>query len=165
MTASMAVDTAKTQTRLAYQSQDCPMTLAQGLAEYYRANAGLVLRPGELSAESREVFRCHDMCHVIFGLGTTLDDEALADTRTLFSSDVGFRRYSKYLSTTPEAKALFKELGYGRAVWVTLLAIPRIFAAWRESWRMETKWPWRPPEDYLDRPLAELRRTFGIRVL
>jgi hypothetical protein len=30
---------------------------------------------------------------------------------------------------------------------------------------MRKRWPWNPPDDYLDRPLGELRRDFGIRVL
>ena len=151
--------------QLEYQRQDSSLTLAQGLEEYYRANAGRVLRPEALSDESRELFRCHDMCHVIFGLDTTLDDETMADTRTLLSCDVGFRRYVRYLVTTPEAKALFRELGYGRAIWLTLIAIPRVLRAIAQGWAMTKKWPWQPPVRDLDRSLAELRREYGIRVI
>jgi hypothetical protein len=66
-----------------YQNQDSDMTLAEALAEYYAANTGRVLRPSELSEESAEPFRSHDMCHVIFGLATTFADEAMVDTRKL----------------------------------------------------------------------------------
>src|SRR5262245_52459125 len=53
---------------LGYQEQDSSQTLREGLAEYYRANPGIVTRPANLPAESVALFRSHDMCHVIFGL-------------------------------------------------------------------------------------------------
>jgi hypothetical protein len=151
--------------RLRYQQQDSAVTLAEGLEEYYAANVGTVVRPGDLPPESFALFRSHDMCHVIFGLDTTLDDEALADTRTLFSCDVGFRRYAAYLAQDKQAQALFKELGYLKSAWVTVLAIPRICRAAVEAWRMKKRWPWVPPESFQNRTLADLRSEFGIRVI
>ena len=133
------------------------MTLAEGLEEYYRANAGRILRPNDLSEESKELFRRHDICHVIFGLDTSLADETMADARTLLSCDVGLGCYAGYLRTSPEARAIFKELGYGNAVLATLKAVPRILAAIGESRRMRKRWPWSPPNAYLGRTLADLR--------
>lgn len=150
---------------LRYQEQDSPQTLSEALAEYYAANVGIVTRPADLSPESASLFRSHDYCHVIFGLGTTLGDETLADTRTLFSCDVGMQRYAAYLATDEQAKALFRELGYSRAIWATVLSLPRIFRAAVKSWRMPKRWPWSPPDAYLNRSLAELRREFGIHVI
>jgi hypothetical protein len=150
---------------LRYQDQDSSQTLREGLAEYYEANPGIVTRPSDLPADSIALFRAHDLCHVIFGLNTSLGDETLADARTLLSCDVGVRRYTRYLATDQAAKALFKELGYAKAAWITLLSLPRIARAGVEAFRMRKRWPWNPPEDYLDRPLAGLRREFGIRVV
>jgi hypothetical protein len=150
---------------LAYQEQDSPLTLAQGLAEYYRVNGGRVLPPETLSPESAALFRSHDICHVIFGLDTTMEDEAMADTRTLLSCDVGFARYSGYLATNKEAQAAFKEAGYGTVLWGTLKALPRIARAIRESFRMTKSWPWVPPESFKERTLSDLRREYGIRVI
>jgi hypothetical protein len=150
---------------LRYQEQESALTLDEGLEEYYAANVGTVTRPGDLRPESAALFRSHDMCHVIFGLDTTLDDEALADTRTLLSCDVGLRRYAAYLTQDKQAKALFKELGYAMSIWVTVLAMPRILRAAREAWRMPKRWPWVPPAGYLARPLWDLRREYGICVI
>jgi ubiquinone biosynthesis protein Coq4 len=150
---------------LRYQDQDSRQTLREALAEYYDANVGIVTRPSDLPEESKALFRSHDICHVIFGLNTTLDDETLADTRTLFSCDVGVRRYLAYLSTDKQAKALFEELGLGRALRVTVKALPRIVRAAAAAFAMRKRWPWRPPESYMNRPIADLRREFGIRVL
>ena len=151
--------------RLNYQRQDSPQTLSDGLHEYYAANVGTVTRPGDLPPESAALFLSHDICHVIFGLNTTLDDEALADARTLLSCDVGVHRYASYLAQDKQAKALFKELGYLKSAWVTLMALPRICGAVREAWRMKKRWPWVPPEPFLNRTLADLRAEFGIRVM
>jgi hypothetical protein len=150
---------------LNYQEQDSPLTLAEGLEEYYAANVGVVARPRDLPPESFALFRSHDLCHVIFGLDTTLDDEAMADTRTLLSCDVGIRRYSAYLMQDKQAQALFKEIGYLKSIWVTVLVAPRICRAVREAWRMKKRWPWVPPQSYQTRPLADLREEFGICVM
>src|SRR5579863_1919853 len=104
--------------RLRYQQQDSALTLSEGLEEYYAANVGKVVRPRDLPPESADLFRSHDMCHVVFGLSTTLDDEAMADVRTLLSCDVGWRRYARYMTSDPAAKAIFKELGYLKSVLV-----------------------------------------------
>ncbi|MGN6516567.1 MAG: hypothetical protein ACTHLR_12105 [Rhizomicrobium sp.] len=151
--------------RLAYQEQDSPLTLAQGLGEYYRANGGRVLPPASLPPESAALFKSHDICHVIFGLDTSLYDEAMADTRTLLSCDVGFARYTGYLVTNKETQAIFKEIGFGAALWGTLKTLPRMARALRENFRMAKKWPWVPPEEYMERSLGDLRREYGIRVI
>jgi hypothetical protein len=141
------------------------MTLAEALAEYYAANTGRVLRPSDLSKESAELFRSHDMCHVIFGLETTFADEATVDTRILLSCDVGVRKYVRYPMTNPEAKAIFKEVGYLKSIWITVLAIPRVLRATWEAWKMPRKWPWTPPPAFQKRTLSDLRREFGIVVI
>jgi len=151
--------------RPGYRCQDSALKLAEGLAEYYATNVGTVTRPADLPPESAALFRSHDICHVIFGLGTSLSDEALADIRTFLSCDVGLRRYLKYLRTNAEAQAIFAKLGHGRAAWITLLSLQRILRAIAASWSMRKKWPWVPPECFQQRSLADLRTEFGIRIV
>lgn len=147
-----------------YQAQDSQQTLAEGLEEYYGVNVGVVARPDTLGSESAALFASHDICHVIFGLDTTLADEAMADTRTLLSCDVGWKKYSSYIND-PLAKAVFKELGLWRTITVTARTLPRILRALGESRRMRKKWPWVPPESYRARTLVDLRDEFHIRVI
>jgi hypothetical protein len=151
--------------RCRYQNQDLEMTFAEALAEYYAANTSKVLRPSDLPGESAEQFRSHDMCHVIFGLDTTFADEAMVDTRTLLSCDVGVRKYLRYLMTNPEAKTIFKEVGYLKSIWITILAIPRVLRATWEAWKMPRKWPWMPPPAFQDRTVSDLRQELGIIVI
>ncbi len=148
-----------------YQNQDAKQTLAEGLEEYYARNLGRVARPETLAPGSAELFRCHDLCHVIFGLDTTLPDEGMADIRTLLSCDVGWRRYAEYLTRDPEAKAIFNELGFLNALGVTLGVLPRAVLALIEAFRMKKRWPWNPPAEFETRTLAELREEFGIRLI
>ena len=139
--------------------------MLEALEEYYARNQGRVLHPAELPPESAALFRSHDLCHVIFGLDTTLADEAMADVRTLSSCDVGWRRYATYMTGDPEAKAIFKELGYLRAIGITLWVVPRMVRALFEAARMAKRWPWEPPADFQSRTLADLRQEFGIRIV
>jgi hypothetical protein len=148
-----------------YQIQGSTQTLAEGLEEYYARNIGRVARPSSLAPDSAALFRSHDLCHVIFGLSTSLADEAMADVRTLLSCDVGWRRYAAYMTKDPEAKAIFKELGYGRAISTTVGVIPRILGALVEARRMSKRWPWSPPADFEGRRLCDLRREFGIHLI
>jgi len=138
--------------------------LAEGLEEYYRANIDVVSRPTTLPPDSAALFRSHDLCHVIFGLDTTLGDETMADMRTLLSSDVGWKKYLSY-ANDPLAQAVFKALGIWRTVIITLRTLPRIVRAIREARLMKKKWPWIPPEIFYARTLSDLRREFGIRVI
>jgi hypothetical protein len=150
---------------LRYQSPQSTQTLAEGLAEYYAANEGTVTRPSDLPPASAQLFRSHDLCHVIFGLSTNLSDEAMADARTMLSCDVGFARYADYLRTDSQAKALFAQFGVLQSIWITVGALPRMFRAVLEMRRVRKRWPWTPPDDYLGRSLADLRREHGIRLI
>jgi hypothetical protein len=150
---------------LRYQSPQSTQTLADGLAEYYAANEGIVVRPSELPPASAQLFRSHDLCHVIFGLSTNLVDEAIADVRTMLSCDVGLARYVDYLRSDDQAKALFAQIGVMQSIWITVRALPRIARAVLETGRVRKRWPWTPPDDYLGRSLAELRREYGIRLI
>jgi hypothetical protein len=51
------------------------------------------------------------------------------------------RAISRYLMTNPEAKAIFKEVGYLKSIRITILAIPRVLRATWEAWKMPRKWP------------------------
>jgi hypothetical protein len=150
--------------RFDYQRQDCALTLAQGLDEYYRGHPELIRVEG-LSPESTELFRHHDICHVIFGLDTTMVDEAMADLRSVLSTDVGLRRYIHYVRTNKEAQQIFKQIGYLRALGATARAIPRFSRALADALRARRRWPWHPPEQHFGKRLGSLRATYGIRVI
>lgn len=149
-------------TRPRYIEPDCQLTLGEGLAEFAAANPGLILPEGD--PELRELVLAHDSCHVIFGLGTSLEDEALADTWTLFGSDVTLKQYSQYLKR-PEFTGLIKDLGAWQILVGTVRSLPRAVRAIYRARRMKARWPFFAYASYLDVPIASLRQRFGIQPL
>lgn len=150
--------------RLGYQEQDTRLTLREGLAEYYEANPGLV-DPSEASTEDLGVYlRGHDVSHVFFGTTTSLHDEALQDAWTFLAIDVTKREYVGDFVKTEEGKRIMTSIpiwgGLKATVWL-LGVLPALI--WR-SRKMTKRWPWRGWESYLDEPLGETRREFGLRV-
>jgi hypothetical protein len=150
--------------RFDYQRQNSPQTLWQGLEEYYAGHPDL-FRPATLPPKSEELFRRHDICHVIFGLDTTLTDEALADLRSMLSTDVGIRRYLASYHETPEARDTLAAVGWPAVVLATLKAVPRFAKALRFRPGLRARWPWDTPEVYFGQTLADLRRAHGITVV
>jgi hypothetical protein len=150
---------------LAYKAQDSVQTLADALEEYYKANPGRMFRPGGISEETRVLFCNHDICRVIFGLDTTPKDEAMADMRMLFSTDVGWGRYIRYLSSDKAARSMFGKSGYGSVVAATIRATPRILRAFLQSLTTRKRWPWDSPDRFMIRSLKHLRREFHIKVI
>lgn len=146
-----------------YQRPQSPMTLRQGLDEYYAVHDN-VTPPTEHRPEALALFRYHDIGHVVFGTSTDLMGEARTDTWLLFGCDVGFRGYARYLQL-PEAKATFDTVGWGAVLRQGWPITRAMWDVWRRTRAMRKKWPWHPPEAALDRPLEELRGEWGIRVV
>ncbi|SFD65672.1 hypothetical protein SAMN02745121_00965 [Nannocystis exedens] len=143
----------------AYLAPDCPLTLAEGLEAFAAANPGL-LPPGD--GELREFIRAHDACHVLFGLGTTVEDEAVADTWTIFGSDVGLRRYASYLGR-PEIAGIIQQIGWWNLTAGSARALPRVLRAIVRARRMSAPWPFFDYARSLDVPIAALRRRYNVR--
>lgn len=144
-----------------YQQQYSTQTLLEGLEEYHSSNTGLLGRR-PLSAEAETFFHCHDVVHVVFGCNTTLPDEAVVKISTLFGTSVGLRVFRGY--GTAESKEIYRKLSLFEIAVTTLQSIILVpLTIWRCA-RMRKRWPWRHYERYLDMPLSEIRRKFGIRV-
>lgn len=146
-------------TRPRYLDPDSPLTLGEGLAEFCAVNPGLL--PAD-DPQIRELVRAHDACHVLFALTTSLEDEALADTWTIFGTTVTLRQYRKYLEHE-QVTALFREAGAWKLLTGTLRAVPRILRAIRRARRMPEKWPFFDYARFLNTPIAALRRRFGVQ--
>ncbi len=145
-----------------YQRPHTTLTLREGLAEYYRVNPGLS-EPAHLTdAHSATYFHNHDCTHVIFGTHTGDLDEAANDMLTLFGVDITAREYAGGFLATTEAEDIAKNFvmrSLAVVLWQTVRLLP---ALWRRTRQMPRRWPWNPPDAYLDRPLSELRAEFGI---
>ena len=148
---------------LAYQRQDSALTLADGLAVYHDAYPQLITPPAN-EPGLRDFLSAHDRCHILFGLTTSIRDEAMADTWTLFGSDVAWREYSHYLKH-PLVNNILAEVGYWTTLRESARSLRSISSAWKHARRQTAKWPFWNNEIYLGEPICDLRRKFGIALV
>ena len=152
---------------LEYQEQDCDLTLAEGLECYYNSfpESKEVFKD---DVESGTLLRDHDSTHVIFGLDISIEQEAILDTWVLWGSKFKWKYlfgYSKLPQIIKLQKDLFKEFGFSgfiKLYW-KVGAIKRkvIYRAFK----MEKKWPFNMPDEYMSMKISELRKAHGIKIL
>ena len=151
----------------AYQQPHASITLREGLREYAESFPELIDPDDAAQAgtpAAAELFRCHDVVHVVFGTDTSFRQEVMTDTWTFFGTDVRLRTVVGYMRE-PAMKELLRELGWRRLIDESLRAIPAMLEVRRRSRRMTKKWPWHDHEPWLDVPLATIRREFGIEIV
>ena len=154
---------------LIYQNQDCDLTLREGIKvyeDYLVANGKIPLK--EPNNEST-LIRDHDASHVIFGLDTSLEEEALLDTWLGLGCSYKLSYLASY-ARLPQlkdlTKKLFKELGVIGFIKLYKNVIPtKIKIAFKNTRKMKKKWPFKHPENFLDRKICDLREEFGIQIL
>ena len=152
---------------LRYQQQDCDLTLREGVAEYHAYLEAIGRKAMVDHAGSRLILE-HDATHVIFGMDTSLEQEAGLDTWLIFGCQYQWR-YLRGYAQLPEIKALYQAL-IKDGGWFLLLKLYwkclglkwRIF---RRTRRMSDKWPFRFPQEWLDHSIAALRAQHGIQIL
>ncbi len=148
---------------LRYMEQDCDMTLAEGLKEYYTQIDNLITEDNT-SPEVAKLFHYHDTVHVLFGCDTSIGGETLADTWSIAGTDVTLRGYMEYLKLD-EVKELLNGLSTWEAFWLMARSLPLMPKAWWRARKMSKKWPFRDNEQYANVPLSHLRREFNINVI
>jgi hypothetical protein len=152
---------------LEYQKQDCGLTIAEGLECYYNSfpKSKEVFKD---NPQSGTLLRDHDCTHVIFGLDISLEHEAVLDSWVLWGCSFKWKYllgYNKLPELKDLNKRLFKELGvigFIKLYW-KVGAIKRkvIYRAFK----MQKKWPFKVPEQYLSMKISDLRKMHGIKIL
>jgi hypothetical protein len=145
----------------AFEDQDSGQTLAQGIDEYFAANPGLA-KDRNMTAEAKHFFRCHDAVHVVFGCGTTLDDEAVVKIASIFGTTAGLKVLKGY--RLHESLDIYRQLRVAdvlRSITHSVIVVPRTI---RRCLSQRARWPWADHQQYLHTPLCELRQQFGITV-
>jgi len=152
---------------LRYQQQACELTLREGVAEYHRYLRD-IHRKAMVDREGSRLILEHDVTHVIFGMDTSLEQEAGLDTWLLFGCQFKWR-YLRGYSQLPEIKALYQALiaEGGWRLFLTLYwkCLGLKWRVFRRTRQMREKWPIQFPEAWLDQPISELRARHGISIL
>ena len=158
---------------LNFQKENCKLSLREGIEEYrnyLQANDRHVL--GENCTEDEKFnILCHDATHVIFGLDTSLEEEAMLDCWIFFGGDY-FKVTMEYFKGSLDIKEtnekvfdLANEVGYLKFTYLYLRVMfqkwPKIFFRTRKM----KKWSYFFPADFLEKKISDLRKDFNIRIL
>ncbi|MDJ0734546.1 MAG: hypothetical protein QNJ47_10850 [Nostocaceae cyanobacterium] len=146
--------------KLQYQQQNSPQTLQEGLDEYYASFPGLITKENN-SHDVAELFKLHDVTHVIFGCGTSIREETLTDIWTIFGSTVSLKQYMDYLKY-PETTQVVKDIGFLKVIWIALQTLPAVIKVIFHTRKMKKKLLWGNYQQYLHRSLQEIREEFNI---
>ncbi len=144
---------------LEYQRQRSQLTLREGLAEYFSVYDKF-LSTRISSPEAKEFFRCHDVVHVVFGCGLSLDQEMAVKVSSVFGTTGGFRVLKGY--ALPESYEIYEEISIPDGIKIaakTLFIVPKIL--WR-CIRMAKRWPWAEFDQFFDHKLTDIRDQFRI---
>ena len=144
-------------------NSDSAMTLREGLARYYRSNAG-VCSQRDLSPAAAEFFRCHDVAHVVFGCDTTLYGEGVVKIYTIFGTTLGLWKHLRGYSDA-SAWRLFTQYRLSHVLTHLWRLITHMPVAMLRARRMTRPWPWADHEQYLDQTLDAIRQEFNIAVM
>lgn len=147
---------------LEYQRPDATITLAEGLREYSASSDHLVTGRG-ISDVAREFFRCHDAAHVVFGCSTELPDEGVVKMWSFFGTTAGLSLLAAY--RLPESQEIYETIGWGLVVTTAVRMLRLVPVTLWRCFRMVKRWPWSQFDRYLDVPLAEIRREYGIQLV
>ena len=139
------------------------MTLREGFEAFHNKNHRVAPETAP-SVGSEGFFDAHDIAHVVFGCDSSVRGEGLVKLWTVFGTTLGFADHiGKYADAN--AFALFKKYRLSHV----LLSVPQVFAlaplVMLRARSMSKKWPWNSYEQYLDVPIAEIRREFNIMPL
>jgi len=146
---------------LAFQDQDSRLTLRQGLEAYFAANPGLA-KGRVLSPEAEVFFRCHDVAHVVFGCDVALNDELVVKIASLLGTTAGFGVLKGY--RLHESLRIYGKLRVGDVLLSILCSVVIVPRTAVRCLGQRARWPWDGYQQYLDTPLGEIRRSFGILV-
>ena len=152
---------------LSYQSQDCNLTLEEGLEEY-RSYLQLNSKKQLINKPGSTIIMDHDVTHVIFGLNTSLEQESLLDSWVLQGCQWKFKELFAY-QKLPELKELNKylrnEVGYLKLLLMVFKLIPIKLQVRRNAKAMNKKWPFKSPDSLMNQRVCDLRKEYGIRIL
>ncbi|MDC0243614.1 hypothetical protein OAK96_00005, partial [Pseudomonadota bacterium] len=150
-----------------FQSQNCDITLAEGLEEYraYLKTNGkkqLIDKPGST------IIRDHDATHVMFGLDTSIEQESMLDSWVFLGTKWKLKELLAY-NKLPELKQLYKDLrhdpGYFKLIMAAIKLLPIKLKIRKRAKQMNKKWPFVSPDSLMNQRVCDLREEYGIKIL
>ena len=154
-------------TNLSFQSQNCDITLAEGLEEY-RAYLQANGKKQLMDEPGSTIIRDHDATHVIFGLDTSIEQESMLDSWVFLGTKWKLKELLAY-NKLPELKQLYKDFwhdpGYFKLIMATIKIVPIKLKIRKRAKQMNKKWPFVSPDHLMDQRVCDLREEYGIKIL
>ena len=154
-------------TNLSFQSQNCDITLAEGLEEY-RAYLQANGKKQLMDEPGSTIIRDHDATHVIFGLDTSIEQESMLDSWVFLGTKWKLKELLAY-NKLPELKQLYKDFwhdpGYVKLIMATIKIVPIKLKIRKRAKQMNKKWPFVSPDHLMDQRVCDLREEYGIKIL
>ena len=152
---------------LSFQSQNCDITLAEGLEEY-RAYLQANGKKQLIDAPGSTIIRDHDATHVIFGLDTSIEQESMLDSWVFLGTKWKLKELLAY-NKLPEIKQLYKDFwrdpGYFKLIMTAIKLLPIKLKIRKRAKQMNKKWPFVSPDHLMDQRVCDLREEYGIVIL
>jgi len=136
------------------------LSLQAGL-ELFRIREGLAEKAKATRQEARLHLDRHDIAHVLLGLDTSPDQEALVDIWTVFGTNATLSDIMTFLQL-PEEKEILKEIGCWTVTGTSIRALPKISKVARAARKQSAKWPWRDYHALLERKVEDIRADFRL---
>ena len=152
---------------LSFQSQNCDITLAQGLEEY-RAYLRTNGKKQLIDEPDSTIIRDHDVTHVMFGLDTSIEQESMLDSWVFLGTKWKLKELLAY-NKLPEVKQLYKDFwhdpGYFKLIMTAIKLLPIKLKIRKRAKQMNKKWPFVSPDLLMNQRVCDLREEFGIKIL
>jgi len=136
------------------------LTLEDALVAFRREH-DLDAKYRDMREEAQIHFERHDIVHVLFGLDTSIRQEAQADGWTVFGTDISRRDISEFFGL-PEEKELVDEIGWWAIIKAYFRGVPDYFRIAWQSRKLTKKWRWNENAAYRSQRVSDIRREFGI---
>lgn len=151
------------QNRLEYTDPRSTQTLREGI-QALRGAEGIGNDAAEnVAPELAQDIDMHDAIHVLFGCSTSLSSEIIAHVWTAFGTTTKAENMRRVNQHSDHRQVLAK-IGHRRLLKAWLRSLPQIIMTIFQAMRMKRRWPAESYEEYLDLPLCDIRRSFGIRL-
>nr|WP_231510311.1 ubiquinone biosynthesis protein COQ4 [Fischerella sp. PCC 9605] len=117
----------------------------------------------KMSTDMTQAFEHHDAVHVLFGCGTTIQDEIAAHVWMVFGTTAKLGEMHRAVANR-EHHNLLSGIGYLKlfSIWVSCL--PRIFSIITKCLRMRKRLALEEVAKLKEQPLCDIRREHGIVV-
>ena len=149
-----------------YQEQNSELTLQQGLDEFYSINPHFkkLSEPDGIKG----LFFQHDITHVVFGLGSKLEEEHLLDSWALWGCKIKWKtmyEYMKHPAIKEISKEIYKDLGTWGIIRKIIVMIPLKLLVVFRALRMKKKWDYHNlTDEQLSQKLSDIRKEYNINV-